>query len=249
VKFFYSNAEKSFEVEVHMPRKDDTHFNEFAFKNSLEATIDKEKIENLYEKGVIGFLATEENLEDEEFVGYVKELVVQFSDIKFKAFIFNSKLEELVKEKFHIEVIRLRTIYDIAKNVEIYLSNNDRNIFDTKILLTLWDFASDVWARGLNLDCQESVKEFEINNFSYFTKFFDNLEILGYLKQDIEKYGGTFHEMYFKKASQKYGVDIGFDLNETVSKAYVYWDLKLGLQDHQFLKDTLEFNRKYASLQ
>jgi hypothetical protein len=238
-----------------MPRKDDTHFNEFAFKNSLEATVDKEKIENLYEKGAIGFLATEENLEDEEFVEYIKELMVRFPEVRFKGFVFSDELKEKTREQFNgdgLELFESRSVYDICQNIEIYLSNYERtfaNQLENGMVNLLRKYSTDVACLGLGLQRQEiTIREIEETNFSYFKPFFDNLEILGFEENDRKKYGTSYHEIYYKKAVEQYGVDIGFDMNETVSKAYVYWNLKLGLHNHEFIKYTLDFGRKFAKL-
>ena len=93
-----------------------------------------------------------------------------------------------------------------------------------------------------------TVKKHEENNSQYFAKFFDNLKALGFSKDDIQKYGNTFYEVYFKKLSEEYDANICFDLDETLSKANVYWNLKLGLKNHGYIKYALKFGRKFAKL-
>ena len=56
------------------------------------------------------------------------------------------------------------------------------------------------------------------------------------------------NEIYYKKASVKYCIDINFDLNETVSRAYIYWNLKLGFHNHNFFKYAINFSKKYTKL-
>ncbi len=103
---------------------------------------------------------------------------------------------------------------------------------------------------GLGLNRQQiTVRQHERNNASYFGKVFDYLNYLGFSESDLIRYGRSYNEVYFKKASETYGVDIGFNIDETVSKAYVYWNLKLGLTHHAFFQYSLEFGRKYAGLQ
>jgi hypothetical protein len=123
LKFYYSDENQSFKVEIHMPTRNDTHFNEFVFKNSLKATIDKKRLENLYEKNAIGFLATEENLEDEDFVNYIKELMVRFSWLTFRAFYFNDEQKQKVESIFilqsSLEVMGIKDIYELTSKIEI----------------------------------------------------------------------------------------------------------------------------------
>lgn len=74
-------------------------FNEFSFLHSLTLPVDENKIKDIYCPNSIGFLATEENLEDEEFIGYVKELMLRFPTSKFKAFYFENNEKELINHK------------------------------------------------------------------------------------------------------------------------------------------------------
>jgi hypothetical protein len=185
VKFFYSNAEKSFEVEVHMPRKDDTHFNEFAFKNSLEATIDKEKIENLYEKGSIGFLATEENLEDEEFMSLIIELKKELKDTKILAIYLKKDIAKVIKKLDHFVPREISNITDICHSIDIYITNdNITNSLDNKI-----------------------------NNFIYLNSetIFAYTPYLRSKKLNLyqwEKNIGLFHQQDFKNYAKSYGLSI-----------------------------------------
>lgn len=227
-------------------------YNEYLFLESLNEPIDTEKIKDIYCPNSIGFLATEENLEDKEFLDYIIQLMQDFPKVHFKALIFNQNSTTNVEEKFNqqsLDIVVLSDIINIFHNVEVYLSNNDRNELDTKILLWLRKHSSDVFCVGLSLNQKNiTVKTHEQTNQLYFIKFFDNLDYLGFLQQDIQKYGNTFHEVYFKKACDIYGVDMEIDMNETISKAHVYWTLKLGLSKHDFFRYALEFGRKFAKL-
>ena len=148
-------------------------------------------------------------------------------------------------------MIELKDIKDIFKNLEVYLSNEIINLIDTKIIRYLRQLSQEIFPLSLNLYHPKNMnlKTFEMNNISYFNKFFINIEYLGFEQSDITKYGNSFHEIYFKKTCKKYGINIGFDLNETIPKAYIYWNLKLGLSNHEFFKSSLEFGKKFATLQ
>lgn len=79
--------------------KDHPSFNEFSFLYSLTLPIDENKIKDIYCPNSIGFLATKENLEDEEFTEYIKELMLMFPTSKFKAFYFENNEKELINHK------------------------------------------------------------------------------------------------------------------------------------------------------
>ena len=123
LQFFYVGEEKDFKVLLHIPSRDDETYNETVFKNSLKATIDNERLENLYEKNAIGFLATKENLEDEGFVNYIKELLVKFPQVKFKAFYFNSEQMQMLNSLFtsqsSFDRIKPRDIYELIGKTEV----------------------------------------------------------------------------------------------------------------------------------
>ncbi|WP_141048477.1 hypothetical protein [Aliarcobacter cryaerophilus] len=234
--------------------KNNEKFNEAKFLHSLSEPL-SEELRNMYKPNCVGFLATKENLEDEEFIEYINEIIKDFPEYDFKALYFDKNSIKEIKNKFgrnsNLELIELKDIKDIFKNLEVYLSNEIINLIDTKIIRYLRQLSQEIFPLSLNLYHPKNMnlKTFEMNNISYFNKFFINIEYLGFEQSDITKYGNSFHEIYFKKACEKYGVNIGFDLNETISKTYVYWNLKLGLSNHDFFKSSLEFGKKFATLQ
>ncbi|MCD6258803.1 MAG: motility associated factor glycosyltransferase family protein [Helicobacteraceae bacterium] len=232
--------------------RDDEKYNELSFMKSLQEPIDEEKIKDLYCPNAIGFLATRENLEDEEFVGYIKELMLDFPLYHFKALIFNDQMKVNVLNIFEntcMQICVINNVADMIENIEVYVSNNERNRLDTEVLYYLRNVSTDVLCMGLYLNQQNvTIEEQEKNNTEYFSKFFDNLEYLGFTKEDKAKYGESFHAIWYKKASETYNVPIGFDPKQSMVKAYLTWNLKLGFHNHEFFKYALDFAKKYARL-
>lgn len=101
--------------------KDHQRYNEFRFLNSIIQPIDEEKIKDIYCPNSIGFLATEENLEDEEFMGYINELITRFPQVQLKGFHFNSIKD---KEFKNIEFIIINDIKNIIQESEFFISNH-----------------------------------------------------------------------------------------------------------------------------
>lgn len=117
-------------------------FNEMAFLNSIKNSIIEQKIQNLYCKNNIGFLATEENLENKDFIHYIEELLIRFPQVTFKAFYCDIVQIESLKNIFKNNINRfislpLKNIYDLVKNVEIIICNEvssfDRFVFNLNI--------------------------------------------------------------------------------------------------------------------
>jgi hypothetical protein len=232
VKFFYSNAEKSFEVEVHMPRKDDAHFNEFAFKNSLEATIDKEKIENLYEKGAIGFLATEENLEDEEFMNYIKELMVRFPEIIIKPLCFSYAQRLIIKHIFvseldRIKILNIKNIYMLANEIEVYICNMMYS-FDVSIYLILRANCPGIFCKYNNLETKNfkniTVAEYESTISSALERLLKEKDKMGFNHDDISD-DKSFSKIFQKTVSKRFA--LGKPELEDDVKAYEYFNFQV----------------------
>ncbi len=107
--------------------ENDEKYNECLFMNSLYQPLD-EKIKEMYGKNCIAFLAVKDNLADENFVNYIKELYVRFPQATFKAFYFNSNDQKMITSIFWNEMNRLelvipKSIYDVANDTEVYINN------------------------------------------------------------------------------------------------------------------------------
>lgn len=117
---------------------DESHieFNKLRFLNSLQNPVVEDKIKNLYCPNCIGFFATEENLEDENFIKYIKDLYNRIPNATFKAFYFNfiqkDKLKNVfTKELDRIEILVPINIYKVSKEIEIFIDRDIRieNLF------------------------------------------------------------------------------------------------------------------------
>ncbi|MGJ0329157.1 hypothetical protein NG755_05570 [Aliarcobacter cryaerophilus] len=144
--------------------KNQEKFNEAKFLHSLSEPIDEEKIKDMYCPNAIGFLATEENLADEEFVGYIKELMVRFPDVEFKGFCFSDRQKESIELIFKNEIDRLKlllpkNIYDIAYEVEIFIENWI-STSNRKLFWSLFKNCKNIYATGFLL----SIFKQKINN-------------------------------------------------------------------------------------
>ncbi|MBL0707441.1 MAG: motility associated factor glycosyltransferase family protein, partial [Sulfurimonas sp.] len=116
--------------------KDDKKLNEHIFLDSLDH-FDKEKVKDLEGKDAIGFMAVEENLQDKDFVDYIKKLSKKLPQVTFKAFYFNEEQKELTQSVFSAEIdifecVLARDIYGIADIIEVYILN-DKYYYDKKI--------------------------------------------------------------------------------------------------------------------
>ena len=237
---------------------DKTHekFNEAKFLHSLSEPL-SEELRNMYKPNCVGFLATKENLEDDEFVEYINQIMNDFPAYKFVALYIDKNLIKEIKNKFqhsNLNLIELKSAKDIFENLEVYLSNYEKTFkdrFEMPIMNLLRYKSNDIalLPLGLNRDKYLTLREFENQNKVYFKKLLDNLEYLGFNKDDIDKYGNSFNAISFKSYSEKYNIDIDFNLSETVRKAYLYYNLKLGYKNHNYFEEIINRIKKIIEAQ
>jgi len=239
------------EAFVSVFRRDDAKYNELSFMKSLEEPIDEEKIKGLYCPNAIGFLATKENLEDEEYVEYINQIMVDFPEYDFKALYFDKNSVKEIKEKFKnnssLELIELKDIKDIFESLEVYLSNY-KNFIEINISNSLQYSSKDIMPINLYLDLNISINKFEKNNPKLYQKFFDNLEYFEFESINLDKCGNNFHKIFFRKMSEKYDININFNEEDTIKMASVYYHLRLGLRNHKYFKFMLNFIEKWNNL-
>jgi hypothetical protein len=197
------------------------------FINSLSQPIDEEKIKDMYCPNAIGFLATQENLEDEEFVGYIKELIVRFPDVEFKGFYLREDTKQLAKNIFSdnkIQFIIPKDMYDIAKNIEIYASNAS-NPSDMKLFKELRTNANQIYCAWINLRLQKTtIQKYEVSIESAISQFMKYYELLGFSADKISS-DNSYSKTFQYAISTRFGLgEKTLDLNNS---AHEYFNFQL----------------------
>lgn len=213
--------------------KNHESFNEAKFLHSLSEPIDEEKIKDIYSPNSIGFLATKENLEDEEFMGYIKELINRFPDVEFKEFCFN-------KTSNKTNSIEVTTIYDITKNCCILITNPEliNNRLDQIITQQQEKLQnvmiSPLWKTHLN----NKIKDIVMPNLINAIK--NNLDIFTLSENDIKEISNN-HILMVRKSFEKL-------LNlEVINKTVL---LNISFKELQFINITETFkNRDFVKVQ
>ena len=96
------------------------------FSKQLNKKLDINRLQKTTIEDSFGFLATEDNLKDKDFIKLVYILLDKFPQIKFKAFYFNDEQKNITSEIFstyndRFEFIIPRDIYDMVENISTYL--------------------------------------------------------------------------------------------------------------------------------
>ncbi|MDD2509168.1 MAG: hypothetical protein PHS78_09065 [Aliarcobacter skirrowii] len=105
--------------------KNHEKFNEAKFLHSLSEPL-SEELKNMYKPNSIGFLATKENMEDEDFMNYIKELMVRFPEVEFKGFCFDFvdkiKIHQFFNSCKKLTLSNLTSVDDL-KYISIFIEN------------------------------------------------------------------------------------------------------------------------------
>jgi hypothetical protein len=235
------------EAFVSVFRRDDEKYNELSFMKSLEEPIDEEKIKGLYCPNAIGFLAIEENLEDEEFVGYINELLKKFPSAELKALGIDKRQIELAEKTFfnqyRVQYSLVNNIYDFVNQIEILVYNTTKEstkIYLPQILPILRRYSPNILSFGTHFRFGDykvvTIKELEKHLSAPLSKFMKNIDYLGFEEDEVSQDGGftkTLQNAIYKR----------FNLGEAQlnidGNAYEYWNIKLieyALKNQQFKK-------------
>ena len=201
------------EAFVSVITREDEKYNELSFMKSLEEPIDEEKIKDLYCPNAIGFLATEENLADEEFVGYIKELMVRFPDVEFKGFCFNNINLNIEKHFMKtIEVLSISKIETLFQNIDIFIA---RSKICRQVSAVLTRNSLSMYIVSLNSSFKDmTIFEYAQKNKNH--KIWNVYDKLGLNKKQKKESRGIFHFFLYQNIYNQLKIPYVFDKNENL---------------------------------
>ncbi|MFW3341619.1 hypothetical protein [Aliarcobacter butzleri] len=223
-------------------------FNEAKFIHSLNQPLSKE-LENMYKPNSIGFLATKENLEDEEFVEYIKELMKRFPEVEFKGFCFdnkaknntflgkmftlkpNSTISELLKEiEIFIWDLKSHLDLDVAKYLLKY-SNNTLNIFNFK----------NPYFVDLKNSSLKDYDDFYKNRDEIIIK---NPDEFGFTKDEINLYKDSYVNLMYKALIRREdNKDYILDINQDALEFLQFEQINLAFMYKNFKKNHIKIHK------
>ncbi|DAB29040.1 MAG TPA: hypothetical protein CFH84_11545, partial [Sulfurimonas sp. UBA12504] len=212
-------------------------FNEYKFMSSL-AFIDEEKIKDLYCPNAIGFLATEENLADEDFVGYIKELMERFPDVELKGFCFDERQIVLAKNLFKkVQLTVVKDIYSLSREIEFFIWTLFGKV-DLKIQAILTRKNDHILGMFCHLNeplkaKNITLREYEekLKELNYIT--YTNPTKLGFTSEQTNKYGHSHHLLVFNDIFQILTFK-SIDLNQNAFEFHNFDILKYVLKNNTF---------------
>lgn len=244
LEFKYENSTESI---VNSPIKfsEIKNFNKKLFLYSLKKP-DDEQLTYLDGSRTLGFLATEENLKDEGFIKYIKRLLTDFQDIKFKAFYLEKNLIPLLENVFEgrIKLLELKNISDVYKNTKILILNGTK-IFDNIVL-------KKCFIKELYLSSYYPKQETKIedsNNKYILDLLKNNYSLFSISKDEIENYNNhlLISDKIFLKDTTYENPGRTATLKQTIFERNT--DLiNIALHDNKFIENSVEFRKKISNL-
>jgi hypothetical protein len=160
-------------------------YNETIFVKQVNKKIDEKRLQNTTPEDNIGFLSTEDNLEDTEFVKLITILFEKNYDTRYKAFYFNEEQKELTSTIFkeyiqQIDFIIPSSIYDIVESISTYIYSFT-NYKKTKTFNyhKIWQILNKTKANLFKLHLFEGIKDNSI--------FYDSLNLIDDSKAIFEE--------------------------------------------------------------
>ncbi|MCT7580025.1 hypothetical protein [Aliarcobacter butzleri] len=195
--------------------KDHEDFNEARFLHSLNEPI-SEELKDMYKPNSIGFLATKENLEDEEFMEYIEYISDNFRNNEINCFYYSGapSSNKILKNIQNIKFIFISSIKDILPNIEIYIHN--LNIQNNKLRNSiLFDFNNIFCVTFIknnsNLTLEEHSRILMKPGFIYY----DNPTYFGFTEENIKLSNGNMHTMIY---SSFFGLNTKLNLRQTMKE-------------------------------
>lgn len=196
--------------------------------------IDAAKSKDLWAKDCIGFFANEENLNNKDFINYIKDLYVRIPNAIFKAFYFNNQERKIMESLFSEELDRVMLIspldmYDVTKEIEVFLTPIDD--INSTIVKNIVKYNQNIMVTAFKSEFYlGSAKLSEMSAIQKDTKQYLVLKEMGISDISIENNKYNFFISLWNDFFIKNGVDYTFNSNIT---------------QNEFTKDCIELGLKY----
>lgn len=225
--------------------KNDERYNELCFMNSLKQPV-SEEMKNMHKPNSIGFLATKENLEDENFIEYIKELMIRFPKVEFKAFYFDPRIiSSLNIKKINLIEINngesINTKLFIFNAIETYykLSNQHKEL--NYHLLNYLKKSSNVLPLQSNYNLKNKNLEYQGKLLSTTLK-----EIIHnfFTTNLINKYSHNFYLILFQSFFDKNNIQEKINLTQDAFEFATYSRIKYLLEYDSLFKQIKKFEKE-----
>lgn len=231
---------------------DETHprFNEMAFLNSLSNSVEEKEKKNVFNPNCIGFMATEMNLNSKDFIKYIKELSSYFQGYPIKGFYFNESQKNLINKTFNsIECIQISSIYDLAKEIEIFIWDLNDSL-DLKIVRTFINTFNNIFFtynfyNPYFIDLKDK-SLLDLDNFYEERNelILRNPEKVGFTNEEISLNKNSYHKLIYNSLiSRELKTNFEIDLNSSALEFLLFKQIEFALIYKDFKKDFIKMHK------
>lgn len=227
--------------------KDDEKFNEYKFLNSLSKPIDEDKVIEIDCKNSVGFLAVDDNLNDHDFIEYIKELHNRLPDVLIKAFYFNQQQKDSLNKILNGIIIPVSAvnILDLMCSIEIFIFQNHLSLKYLSLInfLKLSNFS---YNRVLAINFSKVLKNREVgfyNNASGGHPYITSYNKFEFVEDEVINCNNNvirlIYNNLYKISSQHKVVDDG----ESLYNLYYFERIHLALGNKQVKERLINLDR------
>ncbi len=228
--------------------KEDERYNEFVFMNSL-GSVDEDKIKDRYCPNAIGFLATKENLEDEVFVGYIKELMERFPDVQFKGFCFSKIESQLFENSNNFSFKIINNIAQLILEIEFFIWDL-KNYLDLKIAKMTLSSCTNIYnIFNFRNSYFVNLKDNDLTTYDHFYKnnneiIINNPQLFDFTENEISLYDHSYTKLMYEALIKREDNTYILDINQDALEFLQFEQIKLALKYKKFKKKYIEIHKK-----
>lgn len=220
-------------------------FNEAKFLHSLSEPL-SEELRNTYKPNCVGFLATKENLEDVEFVGYIKELITRFPNLEFVAFCFNKSISNTISKE--IKLLEISSINEIILNTEIFIWDL-KGKTDLTVVKYLLEFSNSIFnifnfknPYFINLE-NKSLKEYDKFYSNRGEIIITNPKKFGFSDDEIKNSNRSYTKLMYETVLSRSSRDnFIIDLEQDALEFLQFKQIEFALKNRQFKEDFIKIH-------
>ena len=211
--FFYTTKDGK-KININLPKLSDEFVREASFRNSLEVNkVDSDR----YKEKSLGILASDDMLEDKEFIQYINTITKEISIEKIVIFSFDkSDIDPFEQKAETTPLYHLRQLFNVEFMI-FYANDFQRKTYNRYLKHTNLQTYTLIYDKKLkNRTLQQHEAMVDRKTFPLFT----HPEYFGYTKEEIEESNFQLFKLFIKRYHKDNGVLFEYDNNTVYNFAY-----------------------------
>ncbi|RXJ82216.1 6-hydroxymethylpterin diphosphokinase MptE-like protein [Arcobacter sp. F2176] len=211
------------------------NYDETIFVKQLNRNLNIERLQNTMPENNIAFLATNDNIYDDEFIRYLLSLKKAHPSVSINAYYFNDSDSTLVKEKLHntnFSILKF-TKDNFFNNLKIFI-NNKNSIFYQDIEQKMLPFNKNIYYsiydRALST---RKLSDFVLDKDNFFL---NSLKEIGIDPNIFKKFNNNYHIILTNYFLEENSNNLQIGNNTTLAHIVHYIYIEFALQNNSFIQ-------------